>query len=81
MKVYIVETTEPVDQRFECGIAGELTLYSDRADAEIGAAGYNLECGPMYHERAWVTEIEVEPKGCNRERTKDAAGKKQGKKR
>ncbi|HEY1423189.1 MAG TPA: hypothetical protein VGF20_07045 [Candidatus Acidoferrum sp.] len=63
MKVYLIETAEPVEQQFECGIAQELILYIDRADAEAAAAAYNLEFESIDQDAAYVAEIEVRPKG------------------
>lgn len=63
MKVYFIETAEPVEQRFECDVANELILYGDRADAEAAAAEYNTQFESIDQKAAYVAEIEVRPRG------------------
>jgi|SRR5579862_2656047 len=57
--VFFVETFEPVEQQFECGVANGLILYGERADAEVDAAEYNLAFEDEDGEPAYVAEVEV----------------------
>jgi len=68
MRVYFIETAEPVEQRFECGVAEGLVLYSDRADAEAAAGKYNTKFESIHEKAAYIAEIEVRPKGYNAKR-------------
>jgi hypothetical protein len=56
LKVYAVDTNEPLSSRFEAGVLDGLVLYSTRQKAEADKAEYEANFGPG---SAWVIELEV----------------------
>jgi len=65
MKVFTVQSEEAIRHIDEFGIVNALDLYSDRADAEAWAAEYNLDKSDD-EEPAFVVEVSVEPRGCEK---------------
>lgn len=58
IRVYAIETSETLFQRFECGLEGVGTLYFDRQIAQAEADSYNEEF-PNDEEPAWVADLDV----------------------
>ena len=56
MKIWAIDTDEPLYQRLETGIGGIGSLYSTKKKAEQERKAYEKEFGPG---SAWVVELEV----------------------
>jgi hypothetical protein len=66
VKVWALDTDEPLYQRFETGIGGIGSLYSTKKKAEQARKEYEKEFGPG---SAWVVDLEVERRTAGRFKT------------
>jgi hypothetical protein len=57
--VYVLETAEPKDKRFEDGLCAGMNVYLTREDAQIAADGFN-DFFPDWKPQAQVEELVVQ---------------------